>query len=68
MLPKKIIIIFLKCTNAGTIENNKGVHLKNRRINLNYVTKKDLKAIKIAKKYNIKNFALSFTNSNSDLD
>ena len=60
-------LVSLKCTNAGTIENNKGVHLKNRRINLSYVTKKDLKAIEIAKKYNIKNFALSFTNSNSDL-
>ena len=50
-----------------TIENNKGVHLKNRKIKLNFVTKKDLKAISIAKKYNLNNFALSFTNSNSDL-
>ena len=59
--------IVLKCTNPGIIENNKGVHLKNRKINLKFVTKKDLEAIKIAKKYDIKNFALSFTNSNSDL-
>ena len=59
--------MLLKCTNPGTIENNKGVHLKNRKIKLNFVTKKDLKAISIAKKYNLNNFALSFTNSNSDL-
>lgn len=58
----------LICTKSGTIENNKGVHLKNRKINLNFVTKKDLEAIKIAKKMNIKNFALSFTNSKKDMD
>ena len=57
----------MKCTNSGTIENNKGVHLKNRKIKLNFVTEKDLQAIKIAKKFNIKNFALSFTNSSSDM-
>lgn len=59
--------MLLICTKEGVLENNKGVHLKNRKINLNYITKKDLKAIKIAKKYKIRNFALSFTNSKEDI-
>ena len=67
VLRKSKDIIILKFTNSGTIENNKGVHLKNRKIKLNFVTEKDLQAIKIAKKFNIKNFALSFTNSSSDM-
>ena len=67
VLRKSKDTIILKCTNSGTIENNKGVHLKNRKIKLNFVTEKDLRAIKIAKKLNIKNFALSFTNSSSDM-
>ncbi len=67
VLKKNKQSIYLKCTNPGIIENNKGVHLRNRKINLNFVTEKDLKAIKIAKKYNIKNFALSFTNSKLDM-
>ena len=51
----------------GLLETNKGVHLKNRKIKLEFVTYKDKKAIKIAKKYKIKNFALSFTNSADDV-
>ena len=54
-------------TKSGTLENNKGVHLKNRKIKINYITKKDEAAIKIAKKLNINNFALSFTNSQEDV-
>ncbi len=34
---------------------------------MNFVTKKDLDAIRIAKKFNIRNFALSFTNSKEDM-
>jgi len=64
---KKESAIYLVCTNSGTLENNKGVHLRNRKINLNFVTKKDLEAIKIAKRHNVKNFALSFTNSKIDM-
>ena len=51
----------------GTLEQNKGVHLINRPIKLNYVTEKDLKAIDISKKLKIKYFALSFTNSSNDV-
>jgi len=59
--------IKFKCLSSGILENNKGVHIINRTIDLNYLTPKDLKAIKIAKKLNIKNFALSFTNTKSDI-
>ena len=46
----------------GLIENNKGVHVVNKDIKLLPLTEKDERALKIAKKYNIKNFALSFAN------
>lgn len=59
--------LFLKTLTDGTLENNKGVHVKNRKINLNYLTKKDIEAIEIAKKERIKNYALSFTNSYKDI-
>ena len=58
----------LNCTISGMLENNKGVHLKNRKIKLNFLTKKDYAAIEIAKRHKIKNFALSFTNSRNDID
>ena len=59
--------ILLKVYSEGLLENNKGVHLKNRKIKLDYLTEKDFKAIEIAKKYKIRNFALSFTNSPEDI-
>jgi len=64
ILKDKIICKTLK---SGLLENNKGVHLINRDILLNFVTKKDVEAIKIAKKMNIKYFALSFTNTPMDI-
>lgn len=57
-----------KCTRQGLLETNKGVHLANRQIKLNFLTNKDFKAIELAKKFNIKNYALSFTNSVNDID
>ena len=59
----------LKCKviKEGFFESNKGVHLKNRKIKINYLTQKDFEAIKIGKKYKIKNYALSFTNSTDDV-
>lgn len=62
----KKILKFLVLEN-GLFENNKGVHLINRKIQLNFLTNKDLEAIEIAKKLKIKNFALSFTNSIKDI-
>jgi pyruvate kinase len=59
--------IYVKTTKNGFLENNKGVHLVNRKIKLNFITEKDRKAILIAKKMNIKYFALSFTNTHNDI-
>ncbi len=67
ILNKSKDIIKLVCLKPGILQNNKGVHITNRKINLNFLTTKDLKAINIAKKLKIKNFALSFTNSKNDL-
>ncbi len=60
-------VIVCKVLSSGFLENNKGVHLVNRTIKLNYLTKKDFSAIKLGKKLGIKNFALSFTNTSKDV-
>ncbi len=52
----------------GLLENNKGVHIENRKIDINYLTNKDFKAIELAKQMNVKTFALSFTNSEKDIN
>ena len=59
--------ILCKVITAGKLENNKGVYVKNRKIKLNYLTEKDFRAIEVGKKLNINYFALSFTNSLSDI-
>ena len=64
---KKNNNLLCKVISSGKLENNKGVHLENRQIKLNYLTKKDFDAIKIGKKLRIKNYALSFTNSPDDI-
>ena len=51
----------------GLLENNKGVHVSNRKIKLNFLTDKDFEVIKIAKKFKINYYALSFTNSQKDI-
>ena len=50
---------------SGSLEKNKGVHLSNRKINKLF-NNKDLKLLDW-KKFKIKNYALSFTNSVSDV-
>ena len=52
---------------AGLLEKNKGAHVTNRKLKLNYLTHKDFLAIKLGKKLKIKNYALSFTNSYKDI-
>tara|TARA_B100000963_G_scaffold89112_1_gene76667 strand:- start:1267 stop:2244 length:978 start_codon:yes stop_codon:yes gene_type:complete len=59
--------ISLKCLTSGHLENNKGVYVQNRNIDINFLTKKDILAIQIAKKYKINNYALSFTNTTEDI-
>ena len=51
-------VLISKVLSEGTLEQNKGVHLINRPIKLNYVTEKDLKAIDISKKLKIKYFCI----------
>ncbi len=67
IIKKKNNLIKFKTLVSGNLENNKGVHLANRNISLKYLTEKDFKAINIAKKLKIKNFALSFTNTHEDI-
>ena len=67
ILKKNKNYILAKTISPGLLEENKGVHLINRNINLKYLTKKDLLAIEIAKEFKINNFALSFTNSTDDI-
>jgi len=63
---KRNRVLKAKVLNPGYLESNKGVHI-NQNINLPAFTKKDIKAIKIAKKFNVKHFAISFTNHVSDI-
>jgi pyruvate kinase len=58
--------LFCKVISPGYLESNKGVHFK-QEIKLNYLTEKDIKAIEIGKKENIKFYALSFANSEKDV-
>ncbi len=51
---------------SGFVEANKGVHFDSH-IKLECLTKKDLDAIKIAKDFGIKIYALSFANSPNDV-
>ena len=64
---KNNFFMHCKVLNSGYFEPNKGVHLINRKIKLNYITNKDFEAIKIGKKFNIKYYALSFTDSSQDV-
>ena len=50
--------ITTKVISSGKLEKNKGVHIENRKIKLNFLTPKDKKAIAISLKNNINNFAL----------
>tara|TARA_B100000767_G_scaffold270527_1_gene294418 strand:- start:6388 stop:7350 length:963 start_codon:yes stop_codon:yes gene_type:complete len=56
-----------KVINQGYLENNKGIHLENRKIKIKCLTDKDKEAIKVGKIHNINNFALSFANSLNDV-
>ena len=67
IIKKNKLNLYFKTIASGLLENNKGVHLINSKIKINYLTNKDLHAIEISKKFNIKYFALSFTNSLNDV-
>jgi len=67
IIKKNSEFLLTKVVNEGYLEGNKGIHLENRRIKLKCLTEKDVEAIKIGKMHNIKNFALSFTNTLRDV-
>ena len=56
-----------KVIEEGLVENNKGIHVE-QNLNLNPLTKKDIQAIKLGLKYDIKKFALSFANTAKDVE
>ena len=64
---KNFSSIICKIISVGIFQGDKGVHLTNRKIKLNFITEKDKLAILIGKKLNINNYALSFTNSQEDV-
>ena len=64
---KNFSSIICKIISEGIFQGDKGVHLTNRKIKLNFITEKDKLAILIGKKLNINNYALSFTNSQADV-
>lgn len=60
-------VLTMTCVKPGILDTNKGVHVKNRNVELDFLTEKDLEAIHLAKKLKVKNFALSFTNTKEDM-
>ena len=58
----------MKCLSNGMLENNKGVHLINRNISLDPLTFKDKSSLQIGLQNDIRNFALSFTNTPEDVE
>ena len=55
-----------KVLKSGILESKKGVHLSSD-IKLPPLTEKDIFALKLARKMNIKNFAISFVNNHDDI-
>lgn len=59
-------LLICKVLKNGYLESKKGVHIKCN-LKLAPLTDKDIFALKIAKEYNIKYYAISFVNSHEDL-
>lgn len=62
---KKKNCLITKVSNPGILDSNKGVHF-NKKIKLSCLTEKDISAIRYAKKFGVKNFAMSFVNNEKD--
>ena len=58
--------LYCKVIESGYLESNKGVHIHSE-LKLDPLTQKDRKAIEIAKKFDVKIFALSFANNHADV-
>ncbi|MBD1132941.1 hypothetical protein IDH16_02265 [Pelagibacterales bacterium SAG-MED45] len=59
--------LLCKVLNAGYLDSKKGVHIHSK-INLPCLTKKDIYALKLARKLKIRYYAISFVNSHMDLE
>ena len=59
IIKKKNDYLLAKVINHGYLENNKGIHLENRKVKLKCLTEKDIEAVKVGKLESINNFALS---------
>ncbi len=59
--------LFCKVLNEGYLDSKKGVHIHSK-IDLPCLTQKDIYALKLARKLNIKYYAISFVNSHKDLE
>ena len=59
--------LFCKVIKAGYLESKKGVHVHSK-INLPCLTEKDKFALNLARKFNIKYYAISFVNNHKDLE
>ena len=59
--------LLCKVLNEGYLDSKKGVHIHSN-INLPCLTEKDKYALKLAKELNIKYYAISFVNNDSDIN
>ncbi len=59
--------LLCKVIKSGLLESNKGVHL-DKNINLPALTKKDIFALNLGKKMDVRYYAISFVNSYRDVD
>ncbi len=66
IIKKKTDHLVAKVISSGYLDSNKGVHFTSK-LSLPPLTAKDIKAVKIAKKFNIKYFAMSFVNNSNDV-
>ena len=66
-IKKKDNYLVCKVIKSGFLESNKGVHI-NLNIKLPALTEKDIYGFKLARKYNINYFAISFVNSHKDIE
>ena len=69
VIKKNFLKGYILCNvlNEGHLDSKKGVHIHSK-INLPCLTKKDKYALRLARKLNIKYYAISFVNNHKDLE
>jgi len=66
IIKKNSDYLLAKVISSGFLESNKGVHFESK-LTLPPLTEKDIKGINIAKKFNLKYYAMSFVNNENDI-